>query len=106
MSPEEAKDLAAKYRALADLFAAKAEGKSLQLSCTKFSEGNGIAMWETTEYFPTPDSDLSKWRVKPEPRRILTTRDSDGILHEIRPENVDLWKTEGHTITEWKEVQP
>lgn len=106
MSPEEAKDLAAKYRALAQFFAAKAEGKSLQLSWTKFSEGNGITMWETTEYFPTPDSDLSRWRVKPEPRRMWTTPDSNGVGQTMDQKDAEEWRALGFTVTEWTEVQP
>ena len=104
MTPEEAKELAAKYQALADLLAAKAAGKSLQLAWTKFCGGNGITMWATTEYFPTADSDLSRWRVKPEPRRMWTSSATNAQTENEA--EAEEWKENGHTVTEWKEVMP
>lgn len=106
MTPDEAKELAKKYAALADLFAAKAAGKSLQLSWTQISCGNGITKWATTEYFPTTDSDLSRWRIKPEPRRMWTTADSSGVGQTTNPEDAQEWRGQGYTVTEWQEVQP
>lgn len=106
MTTEEAKELAAKYQALADLLAAKAAGKSLQLAWTQFSCGNGTTMWATTEYFPTIDSDLSKWRIEPEVRRMWTVTDFTGFRKTTDSREADIWKMKGHTVTEWQEVLP
>lgn len=59
MTPEEIKKKAA---ALKRLFAAVAEGKTLQHRW-EYGESKG---WNDTDGFPCMDSDLSFWRVKPQ----------------------------------------
>ena len=91
MTPQE------EARERARLLIAWADGKTLQ--------GFVGGTWEDWDSDESPGIAFpDQWRIKIVPRRIWTTRGSDGILHEISPENVDSWKAEGHIITEWQEV--
>jgi hypothetical protein len=97
MNAEEIKTKAAE---LAELFSAVAKGKVLQnLLMHGLSRG-----WKDTAEFPCMASDLSFWRVKPEPRRMW------GIQHTYSrtdSENIaKQWKAAGYPITEWQEVLP
>ena len=64
MTPDEIK---AKSATLAELYAAASLGKIIQRLA-----GETFSIWTPCDYsaFPTIRSDLSKWRIKPEPQRI------------------------------------
>ncbi len=64
MNQEEIK---AKAAALAELYAAASCGKIIQRLA-----GETFAIWTPCDYsaFPTIHSDISRWRIKPEPQRI------------------------------------
>ena len=108
MTPQQMSD---KYAELAALHAARANGKTLQL----FSPENDA--WEDVLGFvtgPDEDSDLSRWRVKPDPRRMWETfslmeAKDVGIAPccatHIEAE-ADQWRIAGHKVTEWMEVLP
>lgn len=92
-----ADEIKAKAATLAELYAAKAAGKTLQ-------RGN-----EKDGWFDTPDgfgpdmmSDLSMWRVKPEPRRMWTTANT--TVHD-EAAALELQR-HGMKVTEWQEVLP
>jgi hypothetical protein len=106
MTPEEIK---AKSAEIAALYTAKANGKTLQIQT---SEGD----WIDTSPSHGPDmmSDLSKYRVKPEPRRMWETFS----LIEAKDVGIapccathteaeaDEWRVKGYKVTEWVEVLP
>lgn len=96
MNPDEIK---AKAATLAELYTAKAAGKVLQ-------RGN-----EEDGWFDTPDgfgpdmmSDLSMWRVKPEPRRMWKAE--RGGIETDSETKAQEWRGLGYTVTEWQEVLP
>lgn len=93
MNKEEIK---AKAATLAELYAAKAAGKTLQV---KYDTG-----WanQIENVGPGMDSDLSRWRVKPEPRRMWEVE-----YTKSRTESEDTakkWRAAGYTVTEWQEI--
>ena len=101
MSPDEIK---AKAATLAELFAAKAAGKTLQYLTDSWSDYENDAG-------PSMLSDLSRWRVKPEPRRMRETPSASSFSnnHNVRTyhqDEADKWKSKGFTVTEWQEVLP
>jgi hypothetical protein len=96
---------AAKSAELAALYTAKANGRTLQIECNDGWKGcddcNG----------PTMQSDLSRWRVKPEPRRMWETFSAtpfrtDSYVRTYHQDEADTWKSKGCTVTEWLEVLP
>ena len=93
MTPDEIK---AKAAELAAFYTAKANGRTLQI---EYSDG-----WKgcVDENGPTMGSDLSRWRVKPEPRRMWLT----GVGFTFNEEEADQWRIIGHKVTEWLEVLP
>ncbi len=95
MTPEE---IRTKSLELAAFYTAKGNGKILQV---KHSDG-----WtdKHDEYGPTMQSDVSKWRVKPEPRRMWETHNSYARTYDQN--DADDWKRQGLTVTEWQEVLP
>ena len=102
MSPDEIK---AKAATLAELYAAVAAGRTLQ-HLWEYGEAKG---WGAAGGFPCMDSDLSFWRVKPEPRRMWRQLDVNGefTVAETFCEGIAIsWKSAGHTVTEWQEVLP
>ena len=93
MSPDEIK---AKAASLAELYTAKANGKTLQFLTD---------VWADYEHDagPSMGSDLSRWRVKPEPRKMWTTIDAT----TFNESQAAIWKKAGaYTVTEWQEVLP
>jgi hypothetical protein len=94
MNQEEIK---AKSAELAALYTAKANGKTLQYAC-------GNCEWDEVSGMTSPDmrSDLSRWRVKPEPRRMWTTTGST----TFNEAEADEWRVKGYKVTEWLEVLP
>ena len=95
MSPDEIK---AKAATLAELFAAKAAGKTLQWMGEDQPDQQG----------PSMHSDLSDWRVKPEPRTFWVLLNPDGEVidatrHQAR---ADRWRKDGYDVAETVEVLP
>ena len=100
MSPDEIKAAAG---TLAELYAAKAAGKTLQW----YHLDHGWT--DDPDRGPAIQSDLNRWRVKPEPRRMWEVTNPTGknivcTLHDEAAANG--WKAEGYTVTEWQEVLP
>jgi len=94
-----ADEIKAKSLQLAALYTAKADGETLQV---KYDTG-----WvdQVENAGPGMDSDLSRWRVKPEPRRMWTTENQNhGATRN--EQLVAEWKRQGITVTEWQEVLP
>ena len=96
MTPEE---IRTKSLELAALYTAKANGKTLQFNQLD-------AGWGDVHSLASPDmhSDLSRWRVKPEPRRMWEV-----VCTKARTESEDTakkWRAAGYTVTEWQEVLP
>ena len=94
MSPDEIKAMAA---TLAELYAAKAAGKTLQLTTERVGIQDARA-----DAGPRMDSDLSRWRVKPEPRRMWETANTT-VYDEAAA--LELQR-HGMKVTEWQEVLP
>jgi hypothetical protein len=105
MNQEEIK---AKSAELAAFYTAKANGKTLQAECS------GGWADRDNESGPNMQSDLSRWRVKPEPRRMWETFS----LMEAKDVGIapccathteaeaDEWRVKGYKVTEWVEVLP
>jgi hypothetical protein len=95
MTPDEIK---AKSSELAALYTAKANGKTLQV---EYSDG-----WrDYVEHVgPSMGSDLSRWRVKPEPRRMWEVTNT--MSRTDLPDVAKKWKACGYPVTEWMEVLP
>ena len=94
-------EIKAKSAELAALYTAKANGKTLQcLLMLDPKEG----CWIDHDNGDGPDlhSDLSRWRVKPEPRRMWLT----GVGFTFNEDEADQWRIAGHKVTEWQEVLP
>jgi hypothetical protein len=102
MTPDKIK---AKSAELAALYTAKANGKTLQV---KLSFG-----WDNVDdkSGPSMNSDLSRWRVKPEPRRMWETPSPMAFCNNHnartdRKDEADEWRAKGCKVTEWLEVLP
>jgi hypothetical protein len=89
-------EIKAKSAELAAFYTAKANGKTLQI---EYSDG-----WKgcVDENGPTMGSDLSRWRIKPEPRRMWTTANT--TVHD-EAAALELQRM-GMRVTEWMEVLP
>jgi hypothetical protein len=100
-----ADEIKAKAQTLVELYAAVARGKTLQLQTNiGWLEWNGNGG-------PVIAADLSRWRVKPEPRRMWETPSASSFSnnHNARTyhqDEADKWKDKGCTVTEWQEVLP
>ena len=101
MTPEEIK---AKASELAALYVAKANGKTLEYDTQSVG-------WVDNGSTSGPDmqSDLSRWRVKPEPGRMWETPSASAFsnnhnVRTYRQDEADKWKSKGCTVTEWQEV--
>ena len=93
MTPEEIKAKASK---LAALYTAKANGKTVELKTNiGWLEWSGIGG-------PNNGSDLSIWRVKPEPQRIWIS----GTAWTDRPVIAAALKEAGQEAREFVEVLP
>jgi len=92
-------EIRTKASELAALYVAKANGKILEYD-TK------VVGWVDNGSTSGPDmqSDLTRWRVKPEPRRMwqveYTKAETDSS------DTAKKWKAAGYTVTEWVEVLP
>jgi hypothetical protein len=96
-------EIKAKSSELAALYTAKANGKTLQYDV------------ERRGFLDHPDDDgpsmacnLSRWRVKPEPRRFWIWINQGGeVVDSTRhPERAEKWRTAGHVVIETVEVLP
>jgi hypothetical protein len=106
MTPEEIK---AKSAELAAFYVAKSNGKTLEYDTQSVG-------WVDNGSTSGPDmqSDLSRWRVKPEPRRMWETfsamESKDVGLAPVRVTHTESeaieWRENGHKVTEWMEVLP
>ena len=100
MTPEEIK---AKSAELAALYVAKANGKILEYDTKSIG-------WVDNGSTSGPDmqSDLSRWRVKPEPRTfwVLLNKDGDVIDATRLQSRADNWREAGYDVPETKEVLP
>ena len=93
-------EIKAKSLELAALYTAKANGKTLQFLTDAWSEYDDDAG-------PSMGSDLSRWRVKPEPRRCWLSPCGMGVSGVTFDESVATrWKQLGMKVTEWVEVLP
>jgi hypothetical protein len=95
MTPEKIRQQAA---ALAEIYAAKAQGRKLQ---TKSTHG-----WRDVpdEFGPDMNSSMHCYRIKPEPRRVWQIPAYGGIRITSDSVEADEWKSKGETVTEWQEV--
>jgi hypothetical protein len=99
MNQEEIK---AKSAALAELYTAKANGKTLQHEVS-FS-GDGLWVDHVNESGPNLASDLSRWRVKQEPRRRWEIEHT--ATRTNSQDTANQWAAEGYHVIEWMEVLP
>ena len=100
MTPEKIK---AKSLELAALYTAKANGKILEYDTKAIG-------WVDNGSTSGPDmqSDLSRWRVKPEPRTFWVLLNEDGEVidatrHQAR---ADRWLKDGEPVAKTLEVLP
>lgn len=102
MNQEEIKSKSAE---LAELYTAKANGKTLQHEVSSF--GDGLWVDHVNESGPNLASDLSRWRVKPEPQRVWV-RVEEGYIKVCTydPVLADSWRGDGHRVIETVEVLP
>ena len=97
-------EIRTKASELAALYVAKANGKTLQFDTSP--NQSRMNRWEDApeELSLCIHSDLSRWRVKPEPRRMwqveYTKAETD------LSDTAKKWKAAGYTVTEWVEVLP
>jgi hypothetical protein len=92
-------EIKAKSSELAALYTSVAAGKQLQFHC-----GETFPIWVDCNPMDSPrlSSDLSYYRVKPEPRRMWST----GVGFTFNEDEADQWRITGHKVTEWQEVLP
>lgn len=100
-----ADEIKAKAATLAELYAEVAAGKVLQ-----FQTNIGWLEWNGNGG-PFISADLSKWRVKPEPRRMWEAPSPAAFCNNHnartdRKDEADAWKAKGLNVTEWVEVLP
>jgi hypothetical protein len=96
-------EIKAKSAELAAFYTAKANGKVLEYDTKAIGwVDNGASSG------PDMQSDLSRWRVKPEPRRMWETPSStpDSYARTYHQEESDEWRVKGYRVTEWVEVLP
>ena len=99
-------EIKAKSAELAALYTAKANGKVLEYDTKAIGwVDNGASSG------PDMQSDLSRWRVKPEPRRMWETPSASSFTnnHNVRTyhqDEADEWRVKGYKVTEWLEVLP
>ena len=93
-------EIRTKASELAALYVAKANGRTLQFLTD---------VWADYEHDagPSMQSDLTRWRVKPEPRRMWECSDDIGSFGKTESEDLaKKWKNTGFSVTEWVEVIP
>jgi hypothetical protein len=105
MNPEQIK---AKSAELAAFYTSLAAGKQLQ-----FHYGETFPIWVDCKPMDAPrlSSDLSYYRVKPEPRRMWETPSPAAFCNNHnartdRKDEADAWRAKGLNVTEWMEVLP
>ena len=97
LPPMDQEEIKAKSAELAVFYAAKADGKKLQI----FTE----ELWRQVDDRNAPSlrSNLSRWRIEPEPRRKWETL--SGVTTSDK-HTADAWKAKAYPVTEWVEVLP
>jgi hypothetical protein len=101
MTPDEKKSKALEVAAL---YTALANGKTLQFDTGPNQQR--MNRWEDIpeELSLSIHSDISRWRVKPEPRRMWRV---DNTIWETKSKKIaDEWNAKGLIATEWLEVLP
>jgi hypothetical protein len=96
-------EIKAKSAALAELYTAKANGKTLQC-LLMLAPKEGCWIDHDNGSGPNLHSDLSRWRVKPEPRRMWEVTNT--MSRTDLPDVAKKWKACGYPVTEWMEVLP
>jgi hypothetical protein len=104
-------EIQAKAAELAALYTAVANGKTLQC-LLMLDPKEGCWIDHDNGSGPNLHSDLSKWRVKPEPRRMWETfslmETKDVGIAPCRATHTeaeaDEWRVKGYKVTEWLEV--
>lgn len=98
-------EIKVKSAALAELYTAKAEGKTLQ--CRLMLDPKGCWIDHVDGSGPNLDSDLSRWRVKPEPQRVWV-RVEEGYVKFCTYDQAlaESWRGDGHRVIETVEVLP
>jgi hypothetical protein len=90
---------------LSALYAAVANGRELQYDWSSPSDTD--RRWQTPgNHSPDLHSDLSRWRVKPEPRTIYLAS-HPGTLHGaivIPEKRVNGYRSQGAEVSKWTEV--
>jgi hypothetical protein len=103
MTPDKIKDQSAE---LAALYTAKANGKTLQC-LLMLDPKEGCWIDHDNGSGPNLHSDLSKWRVKPEPRKCwLAPCGAITCGRTFDKSEAVKWKQQGMEVTEWLEVMP
>jgi len=103
-------EIKAKSAELAALYTAKANGRTLQC-LLMLDPKEGCWIDHDNGSGPNLHSDLSRWRVKPEPRRMWETPSAspfrtDSYARTYHQEEADEWRVKGYKVTEWQEVLP
>lgn len=91
-----------KAKWLADFWAQVAEGKIAQLYLVKDKKWYDVSPEDRAG--PDRYSDLSLWRIKPEPRRKWEVDDKGVREWTYDKAEADGWKSRGFSVTEWVEV--
>lgn len=95
-------EIKTKSAALAELYTARANGKTLQYQIA--SEGDYQWMDHVDGTGPHLASELSCWRVKPEPRRMWQIEHT--MTQTNSQDTANQWRAQGYTVIEWVEVLP
>jgi len=98
-------EIRSKSAALAELYTARANGKTLQHEISLTGDDRWIDHVDGSG--PNLASDLSCWRVKPEPRRKWESMISCRRVSTTHDASIaEAWKAQGISVTEWVEVLP
>jgi hypothetical protein len=87
-----------KAKWIAEFYNAVAEGKTMQ-TCDGLKEWTDVPL-DDYQDMPTMCHTLTRWRIKPEPRRKWETSSTETYNPLVAAE----WRKQGLTVTEWLEV--
>jgi hypothetical protein len=98
-------EIRSKSSALAELYTARANGKTLQHEISLTGDDRWIDHVDGSG--PNLASDLSCWRVKPEPQRVWV-RVEEGYVKVCTYDQAlaEGWRCDGHRVIETVEVLP
>jgi len=92
-----------KARELAALYTSVANGRELQYDWSSPSDAD--RRWQTPgNHSPQMSSDLSRWRIKPEPRTVYLAYKSGNRALFIPEEQAEEYRANGCTVSKWTEV--